>query len=410
LDEIQIDIKKWKEGTQGVASVPSAANQSPSKSNDEAAKPLLLKELGYAVSANFTVKLGGIEMRPKISALELGEMVEQAPVDCTEAWEACCLLPWMERELNAREKQLAEVLALCDGAQNEHTVQEKLTSVLSNCGGIDTSQVQKNTTYPNFLPKEKLSRPKGENANAFRATGIPDGVSLHVPLSIEIKIQGATAKTITKPTDRDVAVIKQGVERVRTMLQMFGYLRLAASIASTGRCTWFVVAARLTDGSLTLTITRIPTTQAGRLWNELSDQGMSFFLTDDGPHIIRALLCAGLDPAACRVLFQAKSSSRVYKVTPASTFWLPSTRRACLGVVARDEEMLAIKVVDEDNAETFQNECNALQSLANWYQQYHSTASSTPTRSKEDHKFYALGHAPQTGDTGASCICTPTSK
>ena len=44
------------------------------------------------------------------------------------------------------------------------------------------------------------------------------------------------------PTDQDVLVLKQAVERVMPMLQMFGYLRLSVSIASTGRCSWLVVA------------------------------------------------------------------------------------------------------------------------------------------------------------------------
>ena len=88
-----------------------------------------------------------------------------------------------------------------------------------------------------------------------------------------------------------------------------------------------------------------------------------------------AIRAAGLQPAACRVLFAAKSSSRVYKVTPATTFYFPSSERTCLAVVGHGEETLAIKVVDD--TKEFSNESHVLSLLAT-------------TRAD----FYALGCVP----------------
>ncbi len=83
---------------------------------------------------------------------------------------------------------------------------------LERHGGFTSSN--KKQLCPIFLPKEKLSRPSGLDAEAFRST------------------------------DQDMLVLRQSVERVMPLLQMYGYLSKAVSIASTGRCSWVVVARR----------------------------------------------------------------------------------------------------------------------------------------------------------------------
>jgi hypothetical protein len=348
-------------------SVPSVAKRSPSKSNDQNAKPRLLNALLVAESAGFSVRVGDQELTGSESALQLGELVANACVDNTATWSSCDL-PLTRESPNNDDAQLGEVLMRCIGATDEATVQKALASWLLQHHGLDTSPGQQ-CGFPTFLPKEMLSRPNGSDAEAFRATGKPDGLALTVPLSLEIKTQKKTKTDVYAPTDEDALVLKQAVERVVPMLQVFGYLRLSVSIASTGRCSWLVVASRKSSGEpdgMTVKITRFETALAGRLWRELCGKGLGFFLTSDAALITRALMRAGMQPAACRVKFVAASMSTVYKVTLATSFLTPSasasSQRTCLAVVGHGEEALAIKVVR--NNEHFRTEANVLKALA----------------------------------------------
>ena len=362
----------------------SAAIQSPSKLNDANAKPLLLKALQYAKHAGFAVSFEGqpeadVESMP---AMALGQVVSSMTPDAQRAWVSCGLSRGPPDQEIPDAAALSALLATCVGAPSEASVQQQLRLWLGRHGGFDTSS-NKKQLCPTFLPKEKLSRPSGLDAEAFRSTGQADGQAGAVPLSIKIKLQGATKTDVSDPTDQDVLVLRQSVERVVPLLQMYGYLNKAVSIASTGRCSWVVVARRdpaCLDNKGTVSIHRFPTAQAGSLWLHLCEQGLPFFLTSDGPRLILALRGAGLHPAACRVLFEAKSSSRVYKVTPATTFYTPSSDRiTCLAVVGHGEEVLAIKVVDD--AKEFSNECRVLELLAD---------------TRVD--FYALGYVPSGGN------------
>ena len=357
----------------------SAAMLSPSKSNDANAKPLLLKTLLYAKHAGFAVNFDG---RPdadveSLSPLALGQVVSSITPDAQRAWASCGLPGGPPDKERPGAAELSDILAACVGAPGEESVQQQLRLWLGRHGGFDTSS-NKKQQWPTFLPKEKLSRPNGLEAEAFRASGQADGQAGAVPLSIEIKVQNATKTDVSGPTDQDMLVLRQSVDRVVPLLQMYGYLSKAASIASTGRCSWLVVARRdpaCLGNKGAVIIHRLPTTQVGSLWFNLCEQGLLFFLTSDGPRLLVAIRAAGLQPAACRVLFAAKSSSRVYKVTPATTFYFPSSERTCLAVVGHGEEILAIKVVDD--TKEFSNESHVLSLLAT-------------TRAD----FYALGCVP----------------
>jgi hypothetical protein len=354
-------------------SAPSASStlQSPSKVNDSNAKPLLLKALQYAQGAGFAVSFNGKPANMnELSASGVGNAVSGISEDARGAWDACGL-PHKPPELSPEAAELGEVLAGCVGAEKEDSVQIALRAWLGRHRGVDTSSSQKQ--WPSFLFKEKLSKVNDQEADAFRATGKADGQALAVPLSLEIKRQDSTKTSVTTPTDQDIHVLRQSLERVVPLLQMSGYLSKAVSIGSTGRCSWVVVARRdpsCSDNQGTVTIHRFPTAHAGSLWLDLCNQGLVFFLTKDGPRVVMALRGAGLQPATCRVRFEAKSSARVYKVTPATKFWTPSSNRAtCLGVVGRGDEVLAIKVVDDTSE--FTNECQVLKLLSSMHKNFY---------------------------------------
>jgi len=258
-----------------------------------------------------------------------------------------------------------------------------------------------NTTIlgPFFKPPQMI----GE-ASVSHLSGKPDGTSLAAPMDLEIKSDGKSGQLV----EGDWLVLDQAVERVVTRLNMAGFLSWALAFAVTGRSAWCVLGERRFESCQEIrqvNLCRVQHNSVSALWGAVTRRAArepNFFLTEDGPFLLRSLYSADLEPWACRIKWLASSMSNVYGITLPQQFSLGA--KSCLGVnCLPDAVTFVVKVVRGAHADLFAPEVIALQKMADSFPKF---------------TFYALGYFPQNPEVKkpgppfllvlfyhASCIC-----
>lgn len=231
---------------------------------------------------------------------------------------------------------------------------------------------------PFFKPAQTVG-----DASVSHLSAKPDVTSLAAPMDLEIKsdlCSGGLAEV-------DWRVLDQAVERVLMRLRIAGFLSFAVAFAVTGRSAWCIVGVRRFESRQEiqqLNVCRISHSAVALLWGAVTRRAARephFFLTADGPCLLRSLCAAGLEPWACRVKWLASSMSNVYGITLPQQFQLG--KKMCRGVDCRPTSVtFVVKVVCGENAELFTREAFALQKMAAASPEYEVT-------------FYALGCFPE---------------
>ena len=223
-------------------------------------------------------------------------------------------------------------------------------------------------------------------AHVSHLSAKPDGTSLAAPMDLEIKSDTRSGRL----AEVDWDVLNQAVERVVMRLRMAGFLSYAVAFAVTGRSAWCVVGERRFQSGreiMQLNLCRITYRYVSLLWGAVTRRAARepyFFLTADGPLLLRSLGAAGLEPWACRVKWLASSMSNVYGITLPQQFKLG--KKMCRGIDCLPASVtFVVKAVRGDNANLFAREVSALQKMAD---------------APHEFKFYALGSFP--GDEESS--------
>lgn len=290
---------------------------------------------------------------------------------------ACKLSGLAEAPSSVITTELASALASCVEKKGERYAQNQLRDWSSKHQiGLDTS---KNGHVPWFLAQENVKVVTGpgnlseEDYPIYKANANLDLIHTSVPVGLEIKMNPGGSD---QPTDVDLNLLAQIITRVSLQIRQLGYLSRSVCIGSTGRCSWLAVATfDCNRNERQLSILRLAsTTDAAQLFVALGKQSLSKYLTHDGPHLIKALNFAKIDPAVCRVRCLAfrESGTRVYSVTPGikTLRGANSSSGSCLGVARHPKfETLAFKVMADDDE--FKREVSALSLLVPAYQKKH---------------------------------------
>lgn len=192
-----------------------------------------------------------------------------------------------------------------------------------------------------------------------------DGTSLAAPMDLEIKSDLRSDGL----AEVDWQVLNHAMERVLMRLRLAGFLSYAVAFAVTGRSAWCVVGERRFESRkeiMQLNVCRVTHIAVSLLWGAVTRRAIRephFFLTTDGPLLLRSLRATGFEPWACRVKWLASSMSNVYGITLPQQFKLGN--KMCRGVDCRPASvMFVVKVVCGDNADLFAREVSALQKMA----------------------------------------------
>jgi hypothetical protein len=162
----------------------------------------------------------------------------------------------------------------------------------------------------------------------------PDISMLSAPCYIECEHVPDKTNSIIDPV-RDLII--QCCDRVDSQMRAYGYFRRVVALGVCQRSAFVVVGIRRETRSNDsakpymheLRISRISRDHVIGLWKLLATQVFNtYFMMDEGPYILTALLKMDLHPAACAVEFLDKSMSEVFSVTIQSTGEIESAHQS----------------------------------------------------------------------------------
>ena len=313
-----------------------------------------------------------------------GELVSEVALALPHATEGDpdSLLPLAKEDFVATDKtpelaiEFGKLAEMKETAFQQGPLKENLFDI-KWARAHDLSTSNHSTPGPFFKPAQMVG-----DASVCHLSAKPDGTSLVAPMDLEIKsdlCSGGLAEV-------DWRVLDQAVERVLMRLRMAGFLSCAVAFAVTGRSAWCVVGERRFESRQEiqqLNVCRVSHSAVALLWGAVTRRAARephFFLTADGPCLLRSLCAAGLEPWACRVKWLASSMSNVYGITLPQQFKLGNNM--CRGVDCRPTSVtFVVKVVCGGNADLFTREAFALQKMADASPEFEFT-------------FYALGCFP----------------
>jgi hypothetical protein len=204
---------------------------------------------------------------------------------------------------------------------------------------------------PFFKPAQMVG-----NASVAHLSAKLGGTSLAAPMDLEIKSDLRSDGL----AEVDWQVLNHAMERVLMRLRLAGFLSYAVAFAVTGRSAWCVVGERRFESRkeiMQLNVCRVTHIAVSLLWGAVTRRAIRephFFLTTDGPLLLRSLRATGFEPWACRVKWLASSMSNVYGITLPQEFKWGMSNKMCRGVDCSPVSvMFVVKVVRGDNANLF---------------------------------------------------------
>jgi hypothetical protein len=306
------------------------------------------------------------------------------------------------KETKQLETQWGKKLKLKLTSQSEKAGQKFLADSLRRYGGFDTSQSGSMFHDPRHMVlKDDEEEKQTSGVHPFSAK--PDLTSLAGPILFEIK-PAAAAEGGTTPNC--TSVLAQAVGRVFVMRSVYAHLKKIVVFAVTPASAWVVVFTRNDVHSYKrpqssfedVTMSAIKHKDILPLWRGVTDackKDPSWYLTPDGPHILRFLQTLGCNPRTCITKLHAASSSRVYTVSLPSMYRYPrvGTKKGASVVGAlRQKPDFCIKVVLDDDK--FKGELSAVMAVKDRFNQQR--------KKQDDPLFYMLG--------GWSCAVEPSSQ